>query len=148
MDLISSVAGALNIIEKISRIFRKNGTVEVIPKAQKIGNTPDKLAPYFVVHIINNDSVNLEIVGIGYILNKRVEKNFVERFNLPEIVAPGRSHMFVFDPQETLLDHPKKIWVIDQRHRTYYSRRLKTKNALKQLEKLAINSWKIPKKTA
>lgn len=134
MDPISSVAGALNIMEKVARILGKTSNVEVVPKAQKIGNTPDKLAPYFVVHIINNDSVNLEIVGIGYVLNKRVEKNFVERFHLPEIVAPGRSHMFVFDPQETLLDRPKKIWVIDQRHRTYFSRRLRMKSALKQLE--------------
>lgn len=134
MDPISIVAGALNILEKVARILRKTSTVEVIPKAQKIGNTPDSLLPYFVVNIINNDSVNLEIVGIGYVLNKRDEKDFVERFNLPEIVAPGRSHMFVFDPQETLLDRPKKIWVIDQRHRTYYSRRSRMKSALKQLK--------------
>jgi hypothetical protein len=50
-------------------------------------------------------------------------------------LTPYRSKRFVFDTEETLSDHPKKIWIIDQRDRKYYASPLKTKKALKQLVK-------------
>jgi len=135
MDIISGVVGALKIREKVAQYFKKKRTVEVIPKAEKTGKTPDKMLLHFVVNIINNDSINLEIVSIGYTLNKREEKNFVERFALPMTLTPYRSKRFVFYTEETLSDRPKKIWIIDHRDRTYYSSPLKTKKALKQLVK-------------